>query len=486
MTNPKRRRHHAAVQIDAPGAFYRQLSGYVLPILLQSLISALVNSADVVMLGFVGQRELSAVSLAGQIAFLLSLFYSGIVTGVVMLASQYWGKGDTLSISRLNGIALRFSMSVACVFFLVSLLFPRQLMLIFTAEEDLLVTGSAYLRIVSLSYLFMGVSQVCMAVMKSVQRMRVTTLISSCCLMCNIVLNAVFIFGLFGLPKMGAAGVAFATVLARLGEMIWCLIDARRCKTVRVRFLDLLPAKSKAEAARTALLCRDFIHYSSPSMANFLVWGGGFSMYSVILGHLGTDAVAANSVVTVVRELAAILGTGIGSGGALYLGNVMGSGRLEQAKRDGGRLCRLALVFGCLGGAGILLCRPFLTGLLPLSDTAAQYLSGMLLINSYYCVAQVMNSTLVAGIFCAGGDTRFGFLCDCIVMWGFAVPLGLLTAFVFRLPVLLVYFCLCLDELVKLPFVYRHYKQYKWLKNITREFNSSSQPNSQSNLQEET
>ena len=194
-----------------------------------------------------------------------------------------------------------------------------------------------------------------------------------------------------------------------------------------------------------------------------------FSMYSVILGHLGSDAVAANSFVVVVRNFGTVLCFGTASAGGILLGNVMGAGNMEHARDYASKLMKLTVITGAIGGALVLAVTPFVLYFADLSDTAMHYLKYMLLINTYYIMGTAVNTTLIAGVFRAGGDSRFGLICDTIDMWCYAVPLGFIAAFVFKLPVLVVYFLLCTDEFVKWPWVIKHYRSGKWLKNITRE-----------------
>ena len=163
---------------------------------------------------------------------------------------------------------------------------------------------------------------------------------------------------------------------------------------------------------------------------------------------------------------------GIGTGSGIMIGNELGRGNLGKARQDGGRLCRLAAVSGIFSGVVILLLTPLiLHGVGNLTPTAHGYLRVMLFVCAYYIVAKSINSTTIAGIFCAGGDTKFGFLCDLITMWVIIIPLGLTAAFVLDFPVLAVYVILNLDELVKLPAVYGNYKKYRWVKDLTRETN---------------
>ena len=193
-------------------------------------------------------------------------------------------------------------------------------------------------------------------------------------------------------------------------------------------------------------------------------------MYSVIMGHLGSDMVAANAVVIVARNLGTVICFGLANAGAILLGKAIGEGRMESVKEDASRFCKITFLSGIIGGILIFALRPVFMNMADLTVTARRYLSGMLFINMYYVLGQAMNTTVICGIFRSGGDSRWGFVCDVIDMWLFSVPLGFFSAFVLRLPPLTVYFLICLDEFVKMPFIYRHYKSYKWLKNITRDF----------------
>ena len=216
-------------------------------------------------------------------------------------------------------------------------------------------------------------------------------------------------------------------------------------------------------------LLQDFIRLSLPALGNDIVWGLAFSMYSVIMGHLGSDVVAANSIATVVRNFGATFCYGIGSGGTILLGNIIGRNQMEEAKECASQVVRLTVLAGAIGGMIILLVSPLVLNFASVTDTARHYLKIMLLINSYYIMGGAVNATLIAGVFRAGGDSRFGFICDTIDMWCYAVPLGFLAAFVFKLPVMAVYFLLCTDEFVKWPWVIKHYLSFKWLNNITRD-----------------
>ncbi len=441
--------------------FYRQIFKLVLPIVIQNLLSAAVSSADVVMLNYVGQSSISAVSLAAQYANVLFMVFYGLGTGATMLCAQYYGKGDMRAIQAVEGIALRFSLCFSLAFAGLALLVPEGMMHIFTKDAELISIGASYLRWMSVSYLCWGITEVYLAVLRSIGRVMISTAMNILAFSINIILNAVFIFGLLGAPRLGATGVAIATSLSRLIELAACFAVSFLSKDIKLDFRYLF--------VKNKVLFSDFVRLSLPALGNDISWSVAFSMYSVIMGHMGTDAVAANSFVVVVRNFGTILCFGMASAGGILLGNLIGENRLEDARADAGKLMKLTVLAGAVGGLVVLAATPFVLRYAELTETAMHYLRYMLLINTYYVMGAAVNTALIAGVFRAGGASRFGFICDTIDMWCYAVPLGFLAAFVLKLPVMWVYFLLCTDEFVKWPWVIRHYRSGKWLHNITRE-----------------
>ena len=441
--------------------FYRQMFRLTIPIIIQNLLSAAVNSADVIMLNYVGQSAISAVSLAANYSNILFMVYYGLGTGASLLCAQYFGKNNMQAIHAIEGIALRFSIVISGITALIAFTAPQLMMKIFTSDQKLISIGSSYLRIMGITYLCWGITEVYLAILRSVGRVTVSMALNMLAFILNIILNATFIFGLFGAPKLGATGVALATVISRVTELLGCVIVSLLSKDIRLNPAYMF--------LHNKLLVKDFLHLALPALLNDISWSVAFSMYSVILGHLGTDVVAANSLVVVVRNFATVLCFGTASAGGILLGNVMGQGNLDLARDYAKKIIKLTVITGAVGGVLILAATPFVLHFASLTDTAMHYLKYMLLINSYYVMGAAVNTTLIAGVFRAGGDSRFGMICDTIDMWCYAVPLGFLAAFVFKLPVMVVYFLLCTDEFVKWPWVIRRYRSEKWLKNITRD-----------------
>ncbi|MCI6005183.1 MAG: MATE family efflux transporter [Blautia sp.] len=441
--------------------FYRRIFKLVLPIVVQNLLSAAVSSADVVMLNYVGQSSISAVSLASQYASVLFMVLYGLGTGATMLCAQYYGKGDMRAIQAVEGIVMRFNLGISLIFGIMALTIPEQMMHIFTNDSELISIGASYLRCVSVCYVCWGIIESYLSVLRSIGRVTISTVMNVLAFSLNIVLNAVFIFGLFGAPKMGAMGVAIATSVSRFVELLACMVVSALSKDIKLDFRYMF--------IRNKQLFSDFVRLALPAVGNDVSWSVAFSMYSVILGHLGSDAVAANSFVVVVRNFGTILCFGVASAGGILLGNVLGENKLEEARKEAREVVRLTVFTGAVGGLIVLAIMPFVLKYADLSEQALHYLKYMLLINVYYIMGTAVNTTMIAGIFRAGGDSRFGLICDTIDMWCYAVPLGFLAAFVFKLPVMVVYFLLCTDEFVKWPWVIKRYRNGKWIRNITRD-----------------
>ena len=369
----------------------------VVPIAIQQFMLALVSATDAVMLGFVDQTSLSAASLAGQIQFVLNLFIAGITAGSGIMISQYWGKKDIKAIEKVMPVALYANLLSGGIFTILALLIPEGLIRIFTNEPELIASGTLYIRAVALSYVLCAVSQVYLILLKNTGRAAQSSVISSSAVAVNIVCNAVLIFGLFGMPRLGIRGAAYATVISRVIELVWAYIVVNKDRIAALEWKGIIHT-DKA-------LTRDFWYYTTPVLCASLVWGIAFVLYSVILGHMGSDAVAANSIASIVKSMVQCVIRGVSAGAGIIIGNLMG---------------------------------------------------------------QSVNTTVLDGIFCAGGDAKFDMKGNIGAMWCFAVPLGFIAAFVFNAPVWLVYIIISLDELVKLPAVYIHYKKYIWVRNITR------------------
>lgn len=440
--------------------FYRSLTRFAFPIALQNLMLASVAAGDALMLGKIAQNEMTAVSLATQIQFVQNMFLGAITGAGAILGAQYWGKGDKHTLEDLFNMILRFCGIISVLFFLACELMPGLLMHIFTHDASLIVIGSSYLRIAGWSYLLTGISQCYLAMMKVSDHVKPCALISSFAVLLNICLNGVFIFGLFGAPEMQAKGAALATTIARAAELILCIIVSSSSSYIHPAFHRFIKPPRQLKT--------DFIKQCLPLMGGFLFWGIGFTSYTAIMGHMGTDAAAANSVAAVARDLICCMCNGIGSAAGIMVGNELGAGRLELGKAYGIKLKNISYIIGLISAVLVLTVTPFVMRMVILTDQARKYFISMMVIMSIYMIGRCVNTVTINGVLDGGGDTIFDMYSLIVCMWMIAIPLALVCAFVLHLSPLVVYACTCLDEVGKIPWVMIRFRKYKWVQNLTR------------------
>lgn len=434
-----------------------------LPIMVQNLISTLVSSADTIMLGYVSQNAMSASSLANEYTFVLFCFYFGLTAGTSVLCAQYWGKGEKQTVERILGLASRLTIMVSVLFFVVSYFFPHTIMSLFTNSEETIAIGVQYLKVISFSFVFMGFSQVYVSALRSVGKVVFPSVTYVVSLVVNVTLNASFIFGLFGLPKLGVVGVALGTVIARVTEAVMCLVYSAVSSDVKFRLKYLF--------AKTGVLLKDFLKVSIPSVANDAVWGLAASAFAAILGHIGDDMVAANAVAVMVVNIGAIACRGFANATTIVISQELGRSNMEAAKIYSARMIKLTLAVSIVGCLIMLLIRPYMIVFYAdkLTETALYYLGIIIIMTTWRLIGEGINTCLICGCFRGGGDSKYGLILDTVYMWGVAVPLMAIAAYVIKLPPIWVYFVMSMDEFGKMPVIFYHYLKFEWMKNITRD-----------------
>ena len=433
------------------------------PIMIQNLISTLVNSADTIMLGYVSQTAMAASSLANQYTFVLFCFYYGLGIGTSVLCAQYFGKGDKQTVERIIGLAARVAILISLLFFAFSFFAPEAIMKIFSDSPQTIKEGAAYLKVLSFSFVFMGFSQVFVSALRSVGKIVFPSALYVVSLLVNVLMNAAFIFGLFGLPRLGVVGVALGTVSARAVEVILCFAYSAAGKDIKFRLKNLF--------RRSGVLFKDFLKISAPSVVNDLMWGMAATTCTAILGHIGDDMVAANAVAVMVVNMGAIVCRGFSNATTIIVSQTLGENRMEDTRVYAKRMLWLTVIVSLLGCCVILAIRPFMVQFYSdkLTETAIYYLGIIMIMTTWRLVGEGINTCLICGCFRGGGDAKFGMVVDTVFMWGVSVPLMAIAAYVLKLPPVWVYFVMTLDEFEKMPVVFAHYFKFKWMKNITRD-----------------
>ena len=441
--------------------FFKIVFGLAFPIALQNLINTAVTTADVVMLGKVGETALSSGSLAGQVQFVMSLMIFGMTSGASVLTAQYWGKKEIQTIEKVFSMTLCLALSAGVLFFIASEFFPEQIMHIFSSETDVIEGGASYLRIVAFSYPMSAFCTGYLYLMRSIERAKIGTAVFACSLVANVLMNAVFIFGLLGMPALGVRGAALATLLSRCLEFALVVFYMWKInRQVRIRRTYFF--------RWDGLLLRDFLVLSIPVVLNETLWGAGMSANAAILGQLGSPAAAANSVVRVIRELVMVMSVGLSAATSVLVGKAIGEKRLTMAETYARRVVILSIGVTCCASLAMFSLRHVIAGALTLGPEAKDYLLFMLVVLAVYSLCQSVSCPVIVGVLRAGGDTRFGLILEGCALWVGSILMGWIGAFVLHLPVKGVFVLLMLDEFIKLPFAAWRYRSKVWLRDVTR------------------
>ncbi len=473
------------ITVSKNKGFYKELYSLAIPIALQNLLLALIGASDALMLGRLSQDAVSAVSLANQISFIMNLFIGALIGGAGVLVAQYWGKGDRRMVTNLLCLTIKIGFCISFVFFLLSFFCPEMLMSIFTTDKALIDIGASYLKIVSFSYLFVGITQCYYMVMRVEGKATKCVTISIVTVVADMVIDLFLIYGIAGAPRLGADGSAYSTIAVEAIGMIWCMVESyRRVKIHRDRPQEndvedssvqidsvvvesIHPDREGMRWFSTAHI-KDLLKIATPMLASALAWGLSISMHSLIMGHLGNDATAASSITYVAQELITCLARGVSAGAGIMVGKVLGQNMFDKAKEYGRLFAHISFAVGAISTGILGIVGPIVVVFFVLSEAAKGYLIAMLIFSAIYLFAYAFNTVIVVGVFPAGGDAKYDAVSVLIASWCFAIPLALLGTFLFHWPVLVVYFIMCADEIVKVPWVYPRYKKYYWLRNMTR------------------
>jgi putative MATE family efflux protein len=441
--------------------FYKSLALLTIPIALQNLIGLGMNLMDTVMLGSLGEKQISASSLANQPYFIFTLFMFGLCSGACVLTAQYWGKSDTETISKIMALAIKASVLCSIVFSAVVLIFPEFVISLYTSDKDVIRLGAQFLRIIGFSYLISAVSTTYLYVLRSVENVRLPLLINFTSFVVNTILNWILIYGKFGAPAMGIKGSATATLCARILELAMALTYAFAFdKTLKIRLRYILKTDMH--------LLRDFLRYSAPVVANETMWGIGISMQSVVIGHMGSQEVAANSIAGVVQRLGMVVIFGMANAAAVIVGKQIGAGNQQKAKKYARKMLVLSVIMGIVSAAFVLLIKDFMVGFYNVDETTKNYARQIIEVYAGIIMFQAFNTVNIVGILRGGGDTRFAMIADITTLWVFALPFGALAGLYFKWPLPLVFFLLTSDEAVKFLIGIWRFRTGNWLRNVTR------------------
>lgn len=442
-------------------SFYKSYWPFFLALAAQNVISLAVNLLDNVMLGGYTEAALAGAAAVNQIFFLLMQTVFGVTDGLVVLCSQYWGQKRTGPIKQLTSTALYTSAGVALLFFVAVSLFPQGAVSLFTNDQAIITEGVAYLSVIKFTYLLFAISAVLLAMMRSVETVRIAMVISVSTLCINGVLNYTLIYGNFGAPRMGSTGAAIATLVSRAVEL--CIVlgyIAFVDKKLHVRLREMLkPSKS---------LTRDYFRVSIPTIIIGVQWGLNTALQTVILGHLSANAIAANSIAVNLISILKVIAVASSAAAGVIIGKTVGSGDLKKVKEYAKTLQFMFLGFGIFIFIATQLLRVPILSLYNVSPETYEMASQFIMVLSVTSIGMAYQMPVLTGIVRGGGDTRFVMINDMISVWLIVIPLSFLAAFVFGWPPIAVIACLHSDQVFKcLPAAIK-VNSYNWVKKLTR------------------
>ncbi|HAT4071332.1 TPA: MATE family efflux transporter [Clostridium perfringens] len=443
--------------------FYRLLFSIALPIAVQNLITFMVSMVDTLMVGTLGEIQLSAVSIANNLFFVLTILMFGLAGGSNIMISQYWGKGNVKTIHKILAIMYRVCLLITGIFIFIALFLPKYFMGIFTTDKAVIDFGASYLRIVCIGYLFYSITNCTIMMLRSVKTVSISIIVYTASLVVNSILNWILIFGNLGAPELGIRGAAIATVCARITEfsivLVFMFIYERK---IGLKLEHLLKLDKE--------ILKDYVGLCTPVLCNELLWAIGASMISVIVGRMGTEVVAANSINGVAHQFVTVFIFGMSNATAVIIGNTIGEGKKEKAKEYAYSIGIFSVVMGCISGLMILLIKPFVVDFYNVSYSTKLIAMEIMTVTSGIIVFQSLASNFMMGVLRGGGDAKFVLINDLIFMWLVAIPGGFFVAFVLELPVALVFLVIKCDEILKsLTSVYRVISG-KWVNDVTKDY----------------
>lgn len=442
--------------------FLKTLVTLMLPMVAQNLITLAAQMMDSLMLGRLGQIELSASSLANQPFFIFNLLIFGMASGSSVLNAQFWGKGDVRSIKIVISICLKVALTVSILLGAAVIIFPETVMRIYTDDPEIIAAGAEYLKIVGFCYFFFGLSNTLLTTIRSVGIVRIAVIDSIFSLVCNSCLNYLLIFGSFGFPKLGIRGAAIATVIARMGEavivLVYILVIDRK---LRFKIRDFWEFDVG--------LLKNYLKNGLPVAFNEVLWSVGISIQSMVMGRLGASVVSASQIASIVQQFSSVLIFGVANAAAIIIGNDIGAGKMERARERVTWFRIIGVILGIFASCLILGLSGPVVSFYNVPEETKQLAIEMLRVLAVIVLFVAQTGIGVVGLLRGGGDPRFALFVDLAGLWLVATPAALLSAFVFGAPVLVVYACTKLDEPVKLLMLAWRMRNHHWMRDVTGE-----------------
>ena len=442
--------------------FYKTFFSLAGIMALQNLIVFSVNLADNIMLGRFSEVAMSGVSLANQIQFLLQMLVNGAANGVAVIASQYWGKRQIEPIRKVFSAGFLLASGLSLLLGAVVITFPQQVLFLLSDETAIVQTGAVYLRIMGFSYVIFAVTNLLIALMRSVESVRIGFAVSLVALVVNIFLNYCLIFGNLGFPELGVKGAAYATVVSRVAELLTAFIYVLCIdKKLKLRLKDFFSVEK--------VYMHDYIKTGVPIIMSGSSWGIAMTVQTAIIGRLGEAAIGANAIAAPIYQVISVLYSSSSNAAGVLIGKTVGEGDVPRVKQYSKKLQIMFVAIGLISCGILLAGKNVILSFYDVSAETAALANTFLIILSITVIGSSYEAPCLCGIVSGGGDTQFVLKNDLIFMWGMVLPLSFLSAFVFQWPIPVTFFLLKSDQITKCAVAVVKVNRYKWIRQLTHE-----------------
>lgn len=442
--------------------FYKTFFTLTFIIALQNLIAFSVNLTDSLMLGSYSELALSGSAICNQIQFLLQMMLGGIVTGMVVIATQYWGKRQIEPIKKIFALAFWLAVVISAVITAICFIAPQPVLSLLTNEPTVIEEGAKFLRIICLTYCIFGVTTVLLGVLRSVETVKIGFWVSLSTFFLNIIFNYIFIYGKFGMPRMGIRGSAISTLIARIVELVIVLCYVKFVdKKVNLRIKNILKIEKS--------YIKDYIKTGLPTVLSSTSWGIAMGVQGAILGRLGAATIAASSIATTLFQIAAIVAYGSANASNVIIGKTIGQGDMGRVRKYTKTLQILFLFIGIGTSLALFAGKVFIIRFYNISPETKQLAGIFILVLCVTVIGTSYQMASLTGIVSGGGDTKFVLFNDIVFMWCIVLPVSILSAFVFKLPVVFTFACLKSDQILKCAVAVVKVNRFTWIRQLTRE-----------------
>ncbi len=436
----------------------KNLISIALPIMFQSLILSTINLADVFMIGQVGDVEIASVGLSNQILFLFMLFTMGINNAGGIFVAQYYGRREKEKIKKVLVISFVISMFLAGIFSFLAYFKPHLLIGFYTKDLEVINVAIPYLKIVSISYIFTGLTIVYSTLLRSMGNTKMALYASIVTLITNITLNYLLIFGNFGFPELGVSGAAIATTIARLSEIVAIILISLKNKyPIFFGKKDFREVEGK--------FIKEFFVTGLPVIGSHVIWSVGTTTLFVIYARVSTAAVTAINISGTIERIAFIGIIGLGSAVSVIVGQELGKGNLDKAYIISKDMLKTNFSLALFISLLLIIFAPSLVAFYNIPEEIKDLATGVIRIFAIIFPLMSLNLTNMVGILRAGGDTKRIFIIDICSMWLTGIPLAFI-AYKLSLPIYFVYAFACGEEITKFFGSMYRFVSKKWLNSI--------------------